>query len=946
MDNVSIILKISGVEIPSHPVFGDDVKLKIAQEENQVFLRSKIDGKIKFVGSDFDFIASCSHDTEFTLEVKRGSSSFGSGTFLKSDCDLNYDDKTCDVKMTITDRYEKFLANYDNKYNLVKLAPATQELVMTKRSVLQIYMFGDTKITNYVGNMSFESDATNNAQAMSEAAILTKAFTKVRQYVVFKIEMTNSAYSYLDGTYYGDITGNSSERIWRSDQQYYISYYGGGVYSRTFFTANGTRVHHGTDDMIGIQFEAGYAHSMGNIMVLDIGGDTQIGWAYYDFRNIFARLLTDKSSISGWSDTPVAISSIQDDIGANNTSNFQYAVGATSLNLYNNIIISLATQSDPTEWGEDGNGKYFVQPSPSSVDNVVFAIGWNMWIPMSFWLEGTSTLYSTIGSKLDTTYTLPDAYPLHEAISKLLKEVDSSVTFTNSALHSNFLYQPNGFGQAFLPTPILWDDRYLFVTPITNVKKTRYEQAAQRGDMTLKQLLDMLRNVYQCYWYIDDYNRLVIEHISFFKHGRNYILGASDIDVDLTTMKDMPNGLPWAFGTNGLSHKRNLCPRRYEFAWGGECTPQFNGEAIDIEDAYVSTDKKEKVQVNNFTADIDYTVINPSGVDDDIYALIEAEKHTSGGITKYTVQIPSVRLTSQTPKYAMQNGYCSFLYAEANYWNYDLGGWRAKAGGVYLPVMDVKRFVEQSVGIPLKGQAISQANILTVKTGLGLGGVTEMEVNADTMYAKTKLLLDSTYDYTIGLSMERVPVSHSAAAWEITNNSKFHLLIKYLEPSTGNIGTAQLAPEDYIDTGVGSSTPKTIILYAVPDPSKITPLSDFVISNDGLMTANFQEDDQAFLFQFLGNRSAGYDWGYIKMKSGDNAISIQINPSTEANYDFGYVSLVPIPRSSEVTSKALKYASGTTSQVVTIPAHTEFFLGYSKDVGSSGNNDTVTFAIL
>ena len=120
MDNVSIKLKVGAVEIPSNPVFGDDVKMKVAREDNQIFNRVKIDGKIKFVGFDFDFIASCSNETELTLSFYLGANLVGSATFIKADCDLDYADRVCSVKLTTKDRYDKILGGYDNKYNLVK----------------------------------------------------------------------------------------------------------------------------------------------------------------------------------------------------------------------------------------------------------------------------------------------------------------------------------------------------------------------------------------------------------------------------------------------------------------------------------------------------------------------------------------------------------------------------------------------------------------------------------------------------------------------------------------------------------------------------------------------------------------------------------------------------------------------------------------------------------
>ena len=111
MDSVSIRLKVDGVLVNTHPVFGDDLKIKLSKEEYQAFHRAKIDGSVKFVGEDFAFIANSNHNATFTLSVYRGATLVGESNFLKSDCELNYSDKVATVKLKVTDKYEKFLAN-------------------------------------------------------------------------------------------------------------------------------------------------------------------------------------------------------------------------------------------------------------------------------------------------------------------------------------------------------------------------------------------------------------------------------------------------------------------------------------------------------------------------------------------------------------------------------------------------------------------------------------------------------------------------------------------------------------------------------------------------------------------------------------------------------------------------------------------------------------------
>src|SRR5574344_625176 len=158
MKDLNIKLKINGVYTKEdvHHVFGDDIKINISREENQIFKREKIEGTFKFVGNEFDLIYQCSIFTKFTLEIYREDVFVGSADFIRTDCEFNFDDKICSVKLTTKDIYEKILNGYDNKYNLVKLAPQRESVTLTKRAVLQFYVRGENVVTNVVGGVHYE----------------------------------------------------------------------------------------------------------------------------------------------------------------------------------------------------------------------------------------------------------------------------------------------------------------------------------------------------------------------------------------------------------------------------------------------------------------------------------------------------------------------------------------------------------------------------------------------------------------------------------------------------------------------------------------------------------------------------------------------------------------------------------------------------------------------
>lgn len=965
MDEVSITLSIGVVTIPTHPVFGDDVKLKITSEENQIFYRTKIDGSIKFSGDDFDFIESCYDEVEFTLTVNRGSSLIGSGTFIKPDCTMDYDDKVCTVKLTITDRYEGIMKNLDNKYNLVRLAPKTDSVYLCKRPVLQFYAMGDTKISNIFGNMSFEVDAVNDAQSKSDADLTSHAWTNVFHRVMATVTSTNASVpDNAKGEYTGTLT-TMQTLVLTNENNYKLKYEKsvGGEYRFALYDSSNNKVLYQstTGTYIGIYLtsESQLSEFYASHTLIAYNSDDSyilgIGSVELRSRSIYGRLLVDRNiTPTGWVDSPIAFDTLSDDIYDNVNSNYTYVCGIYSFSGKGDVISSANKTSDPTEYF-DGNGQYYVKPTPYSTHGVVFPLGQSMWNEMSFWYMSRPEYALELDNYFNTPSVLKDAYPLYSAIQVLLAEVAPDVTYDPTLSVHEFFREnfdtdeirtmPSGY----IPSPRSRKSR-LYITPITNIKKTRYEQAAQRGDITLKQITDMLRDLYGCYWFIDDNNEFRIEHISYFKNNHAYLIGIPQADIDVVAMNDRPNKLSWAFGTNEVEYDRNRCPSRYEFSWGDKCTEQFNGEAINIEDRFVSQDKKEKIQIVNFTADIDYTIISPNSVSDDIYALFEARETTIGDVSQLDVLIPLVHLGTAyaDPYYYIQNGYCSFLFAENNYLNYDLGGWKANAGGVYLNVMGVRQYRTQNINFPMPIAKV--ANIGAIKTGIGVGLVKEQEINADTLLAKTTVVLEGEKDYASYVEVySQGSGPHGTKQWFVKNNHPYNYLEVnyYAKDSTSptpwddnNLHTSSIAPNASVNVGYYYGvTILSVRLYGqikIQEPLKLG-VGDMQIS----ISNYYSGADIIFDGQQTNN---GCDWAYVCIEVTART-RINIHASTEASYDLGYVATRPLLKRTDVFNDALETAGGTMTAQYIAEAGEVLFLGYTKDSSSYGNNDRIEFEL-
>lgn len=949
MADVSITLKVNGNSVTTHPVFGDDIKVKVEKQDGEAFYRTKVEGTIKFVREDFDTIASLSHNATLTLVIGYGSQTLGTFDFIKSDTTLDYDDRVCTIKIATKDRYEDFLAKYDNKYNLPRLAPEITPLTLNKRPVLQFYFLHDNKITNCYGNMSFEVSARSGAEDYNYAQVQNCGFREVGFFIAMDIPNLTGLSSVYGRYWVGDGgTVGVGMKVYREDNAYYLQYKYDSVHlayywqlyyaSGTEYTVNGQYVYVSGHELSYPYHEYGNSVKRGSSYT----DSTNLGNGTTYTRDVYARILSDyDGTITG--ETKVDLSTVSEDVGEDNY-NYKYAWSALTFDLNTHLLVDDKVQDEPTEWGIDGDEKYFVKPQPSSPENAIYPIGWSMWIPFSFWFENSPSLDEEMRAAFNTTYTLNDAYPIHSAIQCLLTAMGVEYDFSNSSPYSEFL-----FGYSFglidtIPSPKMRSN-YIYITPITNVKKTRYEQPARKGDITLKQILEMLKKVYQCYWYLDGVGRLCIEHVSYFKNNQTYGLYTPTPLIDLTTMKDMPNGKMWAFDKNAFEFERANCPSRYEFEWGNDCTEQFNGYAIDILDKWAKAEKKENMTVTNFTADIDYSVIYPQGVSDDIYAVIEAGKSGT-----HNVQIVNVSLGENNPQYLIQNGYLSFLFAEQNYYNYDLGGWNAEAEGVPIPVYAVRHLCVQSVGVPMYGRALSgdfATDLAVVKAGLGIGLLKEASVNIDTLYAETKITMQAeTDDYRSSIEVAVGGYTHGMYRIYLFNHSASNLVVRYTYGGTTYTQVMAAMTSHNVAYGSSPFDPSDVTILSATVDTLHNYVIGYVVGMYGTrITANVSVNGGTTNITFNGNDYSGNDFCFLKFKVVKNS-SISIAPSTENNYDYGYVATRPCATKAQVTSPGvgIVYASGSTTKTGSVSAGDEVYIGYLKDSSVSGS-DSVTITI-
>ena len=930
MKDLSIKLKINGVYTQNdvHPVFGDDIKINISREENQIFKREKIEGTFKFVGNEFDLIYQCSIFTKFSLEIYREDVFVGSADFIRTDCEFNLDDKICSVKLTTKDIYEKILNGYDNKYNLVKLAPQRESVTMTKRAVLQFYVRGENVVTNVVGGVHYEQSCKEVIDADELKTTYHFGGYLPLSYIYINEVIDVSAPFDIFGRYFIDTStagGAGIIYINESNSRYRIQLTDSGA-------AWSLRLIDSTTNTILATVYIPSVQSGSQAITFVKTGSSAGNYASGTFNSdgdLYCRVLLPKSFDNSYQ------RSIDNDI-TDYDSNYPY-VGSVVLDRFAPKMKMVVDKSaTPTEWGIDSGGAYFVYPSLNADQqkkgSSPIPIGQSHWERMSSWLLSDDDVNDLVDD-FDDTFVLRDSYPIWSAIAVLLKEIDDTITFEGTQDYSMFLYL-SGTNLHIYSYDFPSYRNALHITPISNIKKTFYEQAAQRGEISLKQILDMLRNVYNCYWFIDSDKRLRIEHIVYFKNGNSYSVEKPTPSIDVTTKKNLPTGESWGFAQNTVEYETGECPARYEFKWGDKCTYPFVGEPIDVKDIYLDASRKESVGIENFLADIDYIISNPSEVSDDLFAVFEVNKSTK------KVDILDVRLNDASPKYKVQNPYLSMIVAEQYYYPFDLSGWNAYAGKYELDVYKTKGIKKQTLSCPLSLAEMRSIGI--IRTELGNGAIDKLDAEINTLYAKNTIYYEEAKNILDKIYYISFVSNRGYIQFFNPTDTKVRLKIGLVED--GKIVSVHyldvpLRGNDILSASVGQSP----VIMDAEDISAFTINRKFRKISGAMSLDSRAGSNGKYMLEISASKNIGSnDFAGIYITA-NRAIKITLQASTEESYDFGYMSIsYPVCTS---TSLAEVYVSGVDTISKTIYAGESRYIGFFKDSTQSENDDKVTITI-
>ena len=594
-------ISAGGITQRCYPVYGDLSK-EFDKESGQEFFRAKLVGKLAFERDDYTFISGKAIDTQFVLTMYVSSDAGATwasnwvGTFWKTDCEIDEDAKTITVTPEVSDIYKTVLDGLEKEYDLIELSPAMTQVKLDKRPMIQVYVPGQTVIGCFLSGMGWEQEC--EAIDDRNALVNDYYFSNVKNRRV--IEISGNMSPTLPNIFMGSVPSSEQGEHGYTNSGYRFAWnYGGGtlIYSIIRTSDNVT---------LWSKTSMGVAPPVypNEVVLSPVSGSGASGnvTAYIHDIFVYARYICDVDNING---TPTYEIPAEDIV--ENNRNYKRVIG---YNFPDTILFGTGLTTTPTPYGLYQPGQYYSPPA-SYYYGEVFPIAKSAWGRVSIWFT-FSTMDWIVEQYARKAYLLKDAYPLAAAISAILAKIAPGVTHDGTTAYSQFLYGAN---------PLTGVTTVPVITPKSNLMYSGYDQPAQKAPITLKSITEMLRDAFRCYWFIDSNNRFRIEHISYFRNGMAYS-GSPGIGADLTAMEVSRSGKKWAFGRDKYKFDKPEMAARYQFAWMDDCTQMFDGYPIEILSNYVQKDRIENIQIQQFSSDVDYILLNPSVISKDGFVLM------------------------------------------------------------------------------------------------------------------------------------------------------------------------------------------------------------------------------------------------------------------------------------------------------------------------------------
>lgn len=717
-------------DVRVYPVFPASASLRYDRDDKRVFLRLKLSGVFTLEHgkrSDFYVVWAKTLDHQFTFRaeyiVDGVIDETINGTFYKTDCRFDVDNKKCEIQVNTIDKYDALLRGIDKEFQLVtELEPPTYSVAYKKQPLIQIAFPYHSVLYNRVGDTSWVTDIGT--------------FYTSTELEGFGFYHSDDVQVYIpgNGSLSPDVSGlytqTAATQYTRTDGVYRIDR-AETTRWRIVEISSGDVKYRGPDGDSTILDKSPFTLietlQLANV---ETPGNPDCGifpvWMHQ-------RILTDSDEI----DSTPTIAVPNDDITGVDYNYLYYVDMSAYLGFAMPMSYHVSDNHTvaPNQYGrfaEDAlhfAGEYFVPTTYPAPTTVGFPLFQNDWQQYSMTVAVTFGFQAIIDECV-TDVILRDAYKLHEVIQYLLAQIDNTLVFNPTVFYSEFLFSSTN--------PITNEAQAIthFITPKSNILNQGYDHPATKAPIRFSDIEDLLMYGLNCFWWIDNNSNFRIEHLHYFKNGRSY--ASPGIGYDLTTQIEPRTGKSWAYHTNNYGYRKETLPEEFVHKWMDTTSQYFDGYPIRIRSGFVEKGNIETRQIGVFTSDINMGMVSPESLSLDGFFILAAED--VAGV--WTVPFLGITIVFAN-EINLQNGYWSFFHLHDKFFRHYLPAEDVTINQNDIAATTTKRAREQDVVFPA---GVHPDPMRLVVTAVGTGEISQMEINLTTRKATIKALHDLDFD--------------------------------------------------------------------------------------------------------------------------------------------------------------------------------------------------------
>lgn len=404
---------------------------------------------------------------------------------------------------------------------------------------------------------------------------------------------------------------------------------------------------------------------------------------------------------------------------------------------YLNFKCSSAVQQTDSGLGAKDPNTYYTYKNKqgSYISQHFIPIGQYFWSEVSFY----ATLPTNFIDIIAPWYNLVKQHhfmTVGTAIIKLLQETAPNIKFAETSEYSKILY-----GQDIL-TPVNNSSvsrPNIFLTHVSNIQAGVFTYEAQRVEITLRKVLDMLRDAFQIYYYLDNRGCLHLEHISWF-----YGVGKSNnVQYNTLALKDEYTKVLIDYGHGKIEANNDYLYSSITMTADSEDALELfkplNIKCLD--ESCVALDSKE-VMLTDFKTDIDYLYASASERTDGLALILPSSgKILSTPRLSYTQKNRcDIKGLNESGYTLWPTNYLASSYELLQYYRWNFASLVVDHCS-FEPILQA-RYFEQEIQVPVD---IDIDMIKFIQTRFGDGFIMSYKIDLDSRYATIKLLHVNEY---------------------------------------------------------------------------------------------------------------------------------------------------------------------------------------------------------